>query len=270
MSGSLAERTLRVLELLGEAPLGLGLVELSVALEQPKSGSHRLVSELVDLGYVRQDRSSGRYLLTTRILTLAFRHLAETGIVDAAQPVLDKLASSSEELVRLGVIDRRAMVWVAKAQGARSGLRYDPQMGGTAHLSSMATGHAWLACLSDEDALALVSAQGFDAQNLGPAAPTTVKALLARLHAVRKEGYAIVLDSSAPGVSAIAVAIRHPANDSVLGTVSVSGPSSRLTRERLKVLAPVVVTAAADLASMCAASPLLLGTAASSAALTAS
>jgi IclR family transcriptional regulator, acetate operon repressor len=202
---------------------------------------------------------NGHYRLTTRLLSVAFRHLAATGIVDVAQPVLDELARKSGELVRLSVTDGDRQVWVAKAQGARSGLIIDAQMGDAAQLSCMATGHAWLACLSDEEALRLVIAQGFgDAAALGPNAPRTIANLLEKLERARSLGYTAVVDSSAPGTSALAVAIRHPQTGDVLGTISVGGPSVRLTPQRIEELAPSVMEAARELAACRAGSSLLV------------
>jgi acyl-CoA dehydrogenase len=119
---------------------------------------------------------------------------------------------------------------VAKAQGARSGLRYDADMGGEVPLASTASGQAWLACLADEEALTLVARQGFpEREPRGPTAPRTIRALQERLRAARKHGYAWVVESSAPGTAAMAAAIRHPVTHGVVGTVSVAGPSVRFT-----------------------------------------
>ena len=46
------------------------------------------------------------------------------------------------ELVRLAIVDGDRITWVAKSQGARKGLRYDPDMGTDARLSCAATGQA--------------------------------------------------------------------------------------------------------------------------------
>jgi DNA-binding IclR family transcriptional regulator len=159
----------------------------------------------------------------------------------------------------LSVTDGDRQVWVAKAQGARSGLIFDAQMGDAAQLSCMATGHAWLACLNDEDALRLVTAQGFgDPATLGPNAPRTIADLLETLERARALGYAAVVDSSAPGTSALAAAIRHPQTGEVLGTVSVGGPSVRLTPQRMEELASPVMEAASELADCRAGSSFLV------------
>ena len=123
--------------------------------------------------------------------------LSSSGIVDIAEPLLERLAKESGELVRLAIVDGDRLTWVAKAQGTRKGLRYDPDMGVDARLSCTASGHAWLMTLSDERALELVSRQGFgQPKDYGPKAPTTVKALLGVLHAARTRGFAISTRSS--------------------------------------------------------------------------
>ena len=51
------------------------------------------------------------------------RYYSGTGINDVAQPILERLAANSGELARLAVVEGEGMLWVAKAQGARHGLR---------------------------------------------------------------------------------------------------------------------------------------------------
>jgi len=255
MPGSAVDRTLEIVELLASHPAGVPLHAVSEALDIPKSAAHRLLALLAARGYVRQDTATTRYLLTTKLVALAFRHLALSGVGDIVQPTLDRLAQATGELVRLGVIDGARQTWVAKAQGARSGLKYDPDMGMEAPLASTASGHAWLACLGDEEAMALVATQGFrppEAQ--GPNAPRTIKALLRRLAEARKRGYAWVVESSAPGTSAMAAAIRHPVTQGIVGVVSVAGPSVRLTAARMHQLAPLMLAAASELSDACRSS----------------
>lgn len=255
MTGSALDRAFAMLELLAAEPEGLPLNAASRSLDLPKSAAHRLLAALTARGYVRQDGETGRYLLTTRLVAVGFRYLAAAGIVDLVQPVLDALARGTGELVRLGVVDGERQTWVAKSQGARSGLRYDAEMGSEAPLASTASGQAWLACLTDEQALSLVARQGFpEPAPRGPNAPRTLKALLERLHAARKRGYAWVVESSGPGTSAMAVAIRHPLTGGVVGTVSVAGPSVRLTEARMHELAPRMLAAAGELADASTAS----------------
>ncbi|NKE45473.1 IclR family transcriptional regulator [Roseomonas frigidaquae] len=251
------DRSLRLLEALARAPEGLPLAMLADRLAIPRSAAHRLLTELSRQGYVRQGHDGGPYALTLKLAGLGLTFLAQSGIPDIAQPVLDRLATASGELVRLGVVRDERLVWVAKAQGARAGLRYDPDNGAEAHLASTANGQAWLATLEEDAALALVAAQGFgDAAQLGPQAPRDLPALLARLQAARLRGFACVTESSAPGTAAMAAVVRAPQGQAI-GVVSIAGPAFRLDAARMEALAPALLAAAAELAEASAASPLL-------------
>jgi IclR family acetate operon transcriptional repressor len=256
MAGSQIERVLSVLEHLTQDPRGLPMQTLAEQLRIPKSATHRLLAELVRLGYVRQNPDNLRYQLSTKLVAMGFRYLASSG-ADIVQPVLDRLAQETGELVRLGVIEGERQTWIAKSQGARSGLRYDPDMGREAPLFYTASGHAWLATLSDAEALSLVERQDVAiAEGLGPNAPRSNIELLERLRLAREQGYAWVEESSAVGTSAIAAVVRHPLDRRVVGVLSVAGPSARLPQARLHELAPLLLSFAEELSAASQASEL--------------
>lgn len=248
-------RGLSILEHLAAHPDGLPLASLAAELQIPLSGCHRLLSELMRRGYVRQVREHGDYMLTTRIISLGLGYLSGAGIVDIAEPLLERLAAASGELVRLSIVDEDRLTWIAKAQGTRKGLRYDPDMGMVAHLSCTASGHAWLLTLTDERAMELVSRQGFGLPEVyGPNAPTTVKAMLGYLHAARVRGYAMIDEVFAPGMTAIAAPVMR--RKEAIGVISIAGPRIRLTKERMFALAPGLLAAAAELGPICNVSSL--------------
>ncbi|MGO4329429.1 IclR family transcriptional regulator [Cupriavidus sp. 2TAF22] len=255
MSGVM-ERTLGILEYLATQVEGTPLAAIADELDIPRSACHRLLTDLKTYGYVRQLREHGDYVLTTKLVGLGLGFLATAGIVDMAQATLDRLAETSGELVRLAIVDGDRLTWVAKAQGALKGLRYDPDMGMDTTLSCSATGHAWMLTMSDERALELVSRQGYgQPREYGPNAPTTVKALLAFIHAARERGYATINEVFAPGMTAMAAPVQrrgHPA----IGVISIAGPLIRLDEKRMASLGPALLAAAAELAAASHTSPL--------------
>lgn len=255
MNGILG-RTLGILEHLAAHPQGLPLASLADDLDIPRSAAHRLLAELAQHGYVRQLRAQGDYVLTTKLVSLGLSFLSRSGVVDIAQPLLERLAEASGELVRLAVIDGDTLTFVAKAQGARSGLRYDPDMGTEAPLSCSASGHAWLMTLSDEQALELVARQGFGSrEQFGVNAPVTVAQLLEHLHAARARGFSLTRETFAPGMAAMSAPVRRPGQPAI-GTLSIAGPHVRLTEERMLALGPTLLAVADELAAASGASPL--------------
>jgi len=257
MSSAL-ERGLDTLELLARHPEGLPVSRIAGSLGIPISGAHRQLKELARLGYVRQTRDQGDYLLTVKLAALGLSFLGRSGVTDIAQPILDRLAAASGELIRLSFIDGDQLVWVAVAQGATGGLRYDPgrEQGVVVHLASAAGGQAWLAGMSDEDALALVSKQGMKPAGFEPGsgAPATLKELLAVLEETRARGYALAVDSYMEGMAAMAVPVRRGGSDAVIGCLSIAGPAVRLNKARVAELAPALTEAAAELSQAADAS----------------
>ncbi|QHE88430.1 IclR family transcriptional regulator [Hydrogenophaga sp. BPS33] len=241
------DRGLSLLEHLAAHPDGLPLALMAAELDIPLSACHRLLAELQRRGYVRQKRKQGDYVLTTKVVSLGLGYLSNAGIVDIAEPLLSRLAQRSGELVRLSIVDEDRLTWVAKSQGTtHQGLRYDPDMGMDARLSCTASGHAWLLTLSDERALDLVTRQGFGLPaEYGPNAPTSVKALLGFLHAARVRGYAQIDEVFAPGMSAMAAPVLR--RQETIGVISIAGPRARLTPARMRELAPILLSAAAEL-----------------------
>lgn len=252
---AILERSFKVLEHLVAFPDGKPLSALAADLDMPLSATHRLLTDLVDLGYLRQHPSYGQYMLTFRLVSLGLSYLSNSGIVDTAQPMLDQLATASGELVRLAVVDGQDLTFVAKAQGARGGLLYDPDMGLSVNLACSAAGHAWLATMSDKEAAALVAHQGFgNAQDFGPDAPRSFKAVLPFLRETRERGFSLIQNVFATGMGSVSAPIRVT-DGTVIGVVTIAGPLLRFTEQRMRACGPALLRAATDLGLSSASSP---------------
>jgi DNA-binding IclR family transcriptional regulator len=246
---STLEKSFNIIELLAAKPSGLSVSSIAGQVNQPASGVHRTLNELIRLGYVRQVQDQGDYALTMKLAALGVGFLGRTGVGDVAQPILDRLAQTSGELIRLSVIDGDDLIWVAVAQGATGGLRYDPgqEQGVVVHLASSAGGQAWLSAMSDEEALERVSRQGLidSSKPTGPGAPKTIAELLTVLAETRTRGYAVSIDSYIVGMAAMAVPVFG--GDRVISCLSIAGPAVRMTPDRMKELAPDLEQAAREI-----------------------
>jgi len=250
-TGDMIERVLDILTLLADYPQGLPISEVARRLELPKSAVHRLLSILVRRGLAVQDEYSQRYRMTVKLAAIGFRFLAASGITDICQPSLDRLAARTGELVRLALVEDDALIWIAKAQGSLSGLRYDPDMGQPVVLHATSTGKAWLATLDDAQAVALVKARGFVVPSrFGRPVVRDEASLLAELALTRERGYGTSIEEGEPGTCAVGCAIVDPQSRRAIGTVSVAGPVARLPPERIAAIAPDVQATAAEIADL--------------------
>ena len=250
MSHVPAERCLGIIELLAEGARTMPLGEIAERLALPKSGAHRLLATLVDLGWAEKDPDTSFYRLTMRLAVLGQQFFVATGIPDICQPILDRFAQQCHEFARLAVVDGHSLVWVAHAQGASGGLMYQPSLiSNTVPLFATASGKAWLATLPTGQAMQILMKNGGlkDLERYGPNVVRSVEALLRELKATARRGYGLALSEAEFGVTAVAAAIHAGHGSPALGTVSIAGPSARITEKRAHELAPLVLRTAGEL-----------------------
>lgn len=252
MTVAAVERTLAVVEALAGQPAPLELSDLARRAGLPVSAAHRTLATLVARGWAVQDPDSQNYALSLRMPMLAFRTLDARFVPPVLQAALDRLAAATREYCRLALIDAGHLTWVARAQGATQGLRYDPDMGTELVLHATANGKAWLATMPEDEALALarpgLSAPG----DFGPNVISDERALAAHLRETRARGYATSVEEAEVGTSAVAVALRSaPDRDApVIGTISVAGPSLRIPPGRFPALAAALHDTACEIGEL--------------------
>ncbi|MER9076748.1 IclR family transcriptional regulator [Mesorhizobium sp. M0904] len=241
---SLVERCFAVVELLATDAAAMRLGEVAERLDIQKSAAHRMLTVLCEIGWVEQDAATGFYKLTLRLAILGQRFLSATRLTDVCQPVLEELAAKSSDLVRMAVVQGETLTWITQIQGAHHGLKYQPELVATVRLVSTANGKAYLSSLEDKEALRI----GLNTPD-GKAYAGGVDALMKELRATRERGWAISVEEAESGVVAIAAPIALTEGH-VVGTVSVAGPSSRLTSERYDSIASAVQSAARQLGEL--------------------
>jgi IclR family transcriptional regulator, acetate operon repressor len=253
MAAQLISRVLDLIEFLSECPEGIPLSEICRQKNLPKGAVHRILAAMKDRGFVDQDARSEYYRLTLKTAAIGFRLLAESKVTDVCQPILDRLAAQSSELVRLAIATGDTLTWTAKAQGASNGLRYDPDMGQPVVLHGTAVGRAWLATMAEESAVKIVLARGFKVPaRFNRCIVSNEKTLRAELNATRKRGYGLAIEEGVVGTIAVAIPIFvGPAKSrAAVGTVSVAGPVARIGGQRIKEIVDDLRFAAAELSSV--------------------
>lgn len=245
---------LDVLAELAEAGHGIGVTALAERIAAPKSSCQRLLQQLVEEGWAEQDEATSFYRLTLRMPVLGQLFLTSLGITDAVQAILNDLARRTRELARLTVVEGERLVWIASAQGADPGLMYQPAMETRIVSFATANGKAWLAALDPKAAARIALREGVNNKApqgvTGPNAHRSLAALQGDLAAIRKRGHAVAVEEAEPGITAIARAIFAPDQETVLGTISIAGPSFRFPPERYPLLDSELAKAAGQIAKI--------------------
>jgi DNA-binding IclR family transcriptional regulator len=235
-AGNASERTVNVIESLALAEEPMRLSELAQRVGIPKSAVHRILTSLIDRGWVEQNQENDCYALTLRMALLGQRQLAVLDINNLRQPILDRLAARTRELVRLTAVQNDKLVWVGSARGRRSGLVYEADMTEEIVPFATANGKIWLANLPTEQAVKIALDAGLGKRSDGLRTITTIEELLAALEETRRRGYGLAQEEAEQGVAAVAMAIRD--EHGILGTMSVAAPVNRLGPEQIVAIVP--------------------------------
>jgi DNA-binding IclR family transcriptional regulator len=249
-TNSLVKRCLRVVELMAEDAGAMRLGEIASKLKLAKSGCHRLLTLMEEAGWIEQDIDTGFYRLTLKLAIVGEIFFIGTNIPDICQPVLDRLATQTQALARLALVERDGMAWVSQSQGARTGLMYQPAPAARVRVHATAAGRCWLASLPEEEVVRIVMRTGFGRPNeLGPSAISTMDSLLAELKLVRERGWALNDQEVERGVRAVAAPVVKK-DGSVVAAVALAGPSLHLSDDRISELTQLTTTAAKDISAL--------------------
>jgi DNA-binding IclR family transcriptional regulator len=236
------DRTLDVLESLASRRSATGISELSGLVGLHVSTVHRLLATLVDRGYVRQDPDSSRYHLGSRIFTLASAADLHLDLRLVARPYLERLMRASGETANLVTTSENEVVYLDQVASMHL-VKMFTAPGMRAPLYCTGTGKALLAFKNAEFAEPILNST---MRRYSPRTIVTRAALEAELAAIRKRGYAVDNEEMEEGVRCLAVPIFDRRHECV-GAISVSGPTTRMTPERVQKLAPIAVAVADEL-----------------------
>ena len=210
-----ADLLVRVLE--SEEPVAL--TDLASAAGLPKSTASRLVSALERRGLIAQTGERGKLGPGPAILRVAERGMIQRNIVELARPALDSLSSTTGETINLAVPGPVGVEHIAQVDSTHF-LGAGQWLGRTVDYEHSANGKVFLA--------------------FGRAPARTEHAVSEdELTGIRTGGYAAAIDELELGLAAVAVPVWGAGGD-VIAALSVSGPTLRMTPERIRELRPVL------------------------------
>ena len=230
------EKGLRLVEVIAKLK-SVGLRELAGESGLPPSTVHRLLGVLAASHFLTQDAESKKYRLSFKFLELGAVVREDLDVISVARPHMSALVKATSETVNLVFFDTAEVIYVDQVSNPNSLLRMFTRVGARAPLHCTGVGKARLAVMPDE----LVSEYWRSAKKQ----PYTVNTitdettLKKELKAIREIGYAVDNEEMEMGVRCSACLIRqHRAV--IAGGISISGPSSRLTRDRMTSLGKLV------------------------------
>ncbi|WP_299351168.1 HTH-type transcriptional regulator BhcR [uncultured Shimia sp.] len=236
------DRALVVLETLGMHS-GLTLSELADELDQSPATMYRVLSTLSARGFVETDPQTQEWHIGPVSFRLGSAFLRRSSVVERARPVMRKLVEATGETANLGIEKDNRVMFVSQVETHESIRAFFPP-GTQSQMHASGIGKALLSLFPERRMDRFLREQQltrFTDKTLSD--PDTIRAEMAK---ARTLGYAVDDEEKNLGMRCVAAPIVNFYGEAVAG-ISVSGPVSRLTTDRIPEVAALVSEAAQEL-----------------------
>ncbi|WP_020619703.1 IclR family transcriptional regulator [Paenibacillus daejeonensis] len=219
----------------------LAMSEIAERVGLHKSTVHRMLATLEEKGFVMRDRATDRYRLGMRVWELS-AHLSDTD--DPAViwlPEMERLRDQLGETVSLYVRDGQERIRIQAVQSNQAVRRVAP-VGVRLPLYVGASSKVLVAFAEAEERNLILADASWPAG-------VDAEAYRRQLDEIVQAGYATSIEEREAGAAAVAAPI-FDRSGRLAAVLSISGPASRLTMERMREIAPVVMEASRLMGTM--------------------
>lgn len=233
------DRALEVLDTLALSK-GLTLTELSGQLDQSTATMYRVLSTLEARGFVEIDPALQTWHIGSTTFQLGSAFLRRSSVVERSRPAMRALMESTGETSNLGIQKQGNVMFVGQVETHESIRAFFPP-GTLSPMHASGIGKALLSQLSVDALnrfLRTYPLTGFTSKTI-----TTPDALRADMAQTREQGFAYDDEEKAPGMRCVAAPIVNLYGETVAG-LSVSGPTQRMTTDRIATIGALVRDAA--------------------------
>lgn len=230
------DRALSILELLSDHNDGLGITKISGRIDLHKSTVHRLLGTLIYKGYVVQDLATNKYKLTLKMFELGSKRIERMDLSAASKPYIEELMKSLNEVVHLVVRDNNDIVYIDKVE-ADNTIRMASTIGRRSPLYCTSVGKAMMAYMTEEEVEKIWN--GSNIIKYTEFTITDLDKFKKELEKIRKNGYAVDDEENELGVRCIGAPVFNHQGE-VEGAISISGPTMRVTKDKVHEFAEEV------------------------------
>lgn len=215
--------------------------ELSEELSFSKSTVSRLIQTLVAEDFLMEDKEEPGYRLGSALLYLGGNYINDSELYNEVSPVLNKLVLETGESAHIAVKNKKKVLYLNKQIGPYYS-NIQTLTGSINPVHATSSGKALLA-YSPEDVIEEIISDGLEAYTEHTI--TNPIQLRSELEKIRKLGYANSIEELAIGNFSISAPVFNYEGE-IVCAISIVGPMSRLTKEKLTRFNRLIVRSAKE------------------------
>jgi len=238
------DRALDVLETIATAN-GLTLSEIAERLQQSPATVYRILTTFAAREMLEMDSASQEWFVGSASFRAGSAFLRRTGVVERARPVMRELMQETGETANLGVENNGQVLFLSQVETPENIRAFFPP-GAQSPMHASGIGKALLAYSEPERIERYIASAP-----LTRFTENTIhkkSALLTELQRIRANKYAFDNEEKNIGMRCIAAPILNGFGEVVAG-ISISGPSARLSLDRIPAVGAIVTRCATELST---------------------
>lgn len=243
----LVDRVFDIIETLSKYPNGASITILTAETGIHKSTVYRLLTTLINRGYVVKDEENSKYRMTLRTYRIGSRAVPDFDLLSLSVDYLRDLCQTSQEAVHLAIPDGATIVYLFKEVSSENVLRIASQTGSRNYMYYTGLGKALMACMSLSEATEVWN--NSEIQRFTPTTITSLPEMINELELTRKRGYAVDNEEHELGIGCIADVIRD-ADNKVVAAISISTLSARMDHSFMEKNVPLLHNTANKISSI--------------------
>ncbi len=236
------ERAIAIIKLFNENRLEMKLSDIAEELDLNKSTVHGIISTLKYHGIIDQDEETQKYRLGLYNMVLGEMVQKSLNIRNITTPIIDRVSAQLNETIHIATLEDNEVVYINKKESTQS-MRIYTQIGARNPAHCTGVGKAMLA-YNDLDTLKNTLPEKLD--SLTPYTITDKADLIKELIKIRQQEYSIDNEENSIGLTCVAAPIFDHKGVAKYG-ISISGPTVRMTEEKIQESIRVIKDAAEEI-----------------------
>lgn len=219
---TMTDRTLEILDYIFEANKPIGVSKIAADLSLPKATVYRILVTLEQWNFVRKSEDSDDYKLGLGLIKYGSKAASQTNLIDIAKPLINDLSNALSESVNLNIEYQEQALNIYKFETDHSILV--SKLTPISALNCSASGKIFLSQWDQDKLKTYFASDHFSDRTMNSI--TSYETFLKELTFIQENGIAYDNEEYEYGLFCIAAPIKH--NDSIVASVSISGPKTRL------------------------------------------
>jgi DNA-binding IclR family transcriptional regulator len=237
------ERAFDVMDCFQDSQPELGVREIARQLGLHPSTVGRILTTLHSLGVLTQNKETRLYRMGPKVLKWSSVYTRNLDLQTGARPFMEDLQRLTEETISLDIPNGATRICIERIVSHHN-LRWVKQLGEVMPFYASASGRVLLSLLPSEERDEILKHMKFE--RLTPHTTTNPVQFREELELTKRRGYAVSESERVEGVCCVAAPIFGTAGG-ILGALTVSGPSTRFSEDRIRDHARLLIKTTSEI-----------------------